>query len=234
MIAHTVAGRRYPQTRTAQEVLGDMEAVVQLLLSLPKWPPSLEVLILQGRLRYAYEPDGRDDYLIYPDWPQVAYADWFQEQEYLWMASPEIAGHGIPSPHSPLVAIDDCEGMGTHRVARARYRQDRAWPMVQEFRDVNGQLRGWHALAVLEVPIGFHHCAEIPWPERAFVMDWPYPCKARPGYRLAVVDLAWMGGMPRRREGRYRLEDVLMVLPDGSFLKAEEDGLYDRPLLQAA
>lgn len=214
-IQHTIAGLSLPQTRTASEVLGDMETAVRSILSHPVPPPCPECLIARGQLRYAFEPEGRDEYLGWWQWPLVPTALWEAHREHLWSYVPHSMAKVLPlSGGGPLnippgwTAIDDCDGLATHAVAWHRASRQ-AWPMVQEFRSQD-RLRGWHALAVLELEEHQQHPAEIPMQPLTVVMDNPYPMTPRPGKRLVSVDLAWMAGMPRVREGRYPLERLAL------------------------
>lgn len=206
-IQHTIAGLELPQTRTSAEVLADMETTVQTLLSHPTAPPCPEHLIADGLLAYAYEPKGRDDYTVWWLWPQVHRETYCRYRENLWHYSRPIVGRGIPSPQTNSVAIDDCDGFATHGVAWHRSRGRRAWPVVQEFR-TEGKLRGWHALMLLELRPHQRHVAEIAQPELLYVLDTPYKAVAENNKRLVLVDLAWMGGMPRHIEGRFNLQQI--------------------------
>lgn len=207
-IQHTITGLLLPQTRTAAEVLGDMETAVRSILSYNIKPECPECLIARGQLRYAYEPPGRDDYLGWWDWPLVPISDWDRWREHLW----EHVDHatisrrnGQPIP-AGYVAIDDCDGLSTHTIAWHRSRGRRSWPLVQEFRDRAGKLKGWHALALLELEQQQQHPAELPTQNNTSVMDYPMRAVAEEGKRLMVVDMSWLAGMPRNREGRFNLE----------------------------
>lgn len=171
--------------------------------------PLVENLLQWGMVAYAYEEEGGDHYLLLSAWPQVDRAVYERHREYTWDVDPEILGHGPPPPGSDRIAIDDCEGFATIAVAGHRTAGRRAWQACQEFRGPLQRLKGWHALFVVELPVGVYHVAEIPWPEKAlFVFDYPSPCRPAEGFRLALVDLAWWGGMPRRREGRWNRSSV--------------------------
>lgn len=208
-IHHTIAGISYPQTKTYQQVIEHMEGAVAAILAYPIPPPELELLICQGLWRYAYEDIGHDEYLIWHDWPIIAAAVWEKWREFVWAQSPEVLGHGIPLVGSAQVAVDDCEGAATHRVAWARARGERAWVVCQEFRDVwTKEVTGWHALCALEIENGRRHVASIPWPDNVYVLPYPYEMVARPGYHIEICDLAWMGGMPRKREGRFAIHNL--------------------------
>lgn len=209
MIAHTIDGLSLPQTRTYAEVLADMETMTRTILSRGK-PPSVEALIVAGRLRYAYEPKGYDEYMGWWSWPVVPAPLWQQHQELLWTRAgrQSIVARGLPE-HG-LVAIDDCDGFATHGAAWHRSRGRRAWPVVQEFKDAQERLRGWHALLALELSGTQRHVAEIPWPPDAYALDTPWRFMPAPGARLVMVDLAWMAGMPRRQEGRFPMDRLAL------------------------